>query len=62
MEMTYFMYTKRKVKFRQAGNCCKKVFEASKIAYANNKKSITCQRLGSRDFCGIVNRVLNKGQ
>ena len=31
-----------KVKFRQASNCCKRVFEASKLAYANKtKESIT---------------------
>ena len=26
-----------KVKFRQASNCCKRVLEAAKLAYANNK-------------------------
>ena len=40
-----------KVKFRQASNCCKRVLEAAKLAYANKtKESITSQKLGSRDF------------
>ena len=39
-----------KVKFRQASNCCKKVLEAAKLAYANKTESITSQNLGSRDF------------
>ena len=40
-----------KVKFRQASNRCKMVLEAAKLAYANKtKKSITSQKLGSRDF------------
>ena len=35
-----------KVKFRQASNCCKRVFEAAKLAYANKtKESITSQKL-----------------
>ena len=39
------------VKFRQASNCCKKVLEAAKLAYANKaKESITSLKLGSRDF------------
>ena len=43
--------SKFKVKFRQAINCCKRVPEASKLAYANKtKESITSQKLGSRDF------------
>ena len=46
-----------KVKFRQASNRCKIV------AYANKtKESITCQKLGSRDFWQIANSVLNKGK
>ena len=28
-----------KVKFRQASNCCKRVLEAAKLAYANKQKS-----------------------
>ena len=52
-----------KVKFRQASNCCKKVLEAAKLAYANKtKESITSQKLGSRDFWRIANSVLNKGK
>ena len=40
-----------KVKFRLAGNRCKRVFEAAKFAYATKtKKSITSQKLGSQDF------------
>ena len=52
-----------KVKFRQASNRCKRVFEAAKLAYANKtKESITSQKLDSRDFWQIANSVLNKGQ
>ena len=52
-----------KVKFTQASNCCKRVLEAAKVAYATKtKKSITSQKLGSRDFWQIVNSVLNKGK
>ena len=51
------------VKFRQAGNRCKRVLEAAKLAYANKTKdSITSQKLGSRDFWQIANSVLNKGK
>ena len=40
-----------KVKFRQASNCCKRVLEAAKLAYANKtKESITSQKLGSLNF------------
>ena len=52
-----------KVKFIQASNCCKKVLEAAKLAYANKiKESITSQKLASRDFWRIANSVLNKGK
>ena len=52
-----------KVKFRQASNCCKRVLEAAKLAYANKtKESITSQKLGSCDFWQIANSVLNKGK
>ena len=52
-----------KVKFRQASNRSKRVLEAAKLAYANKtKKSITSQKLGSRDFWRIANSVLNKGK
>ena len=52
-----------KVKFRQARNCCKRVLEAAKPAYANKtKESITSQKLGSRDFWRIANSVLSKGK
>ena len=51
------------VKFRQASNHCKRVLEATKLAYANKtKESITSQKLGSRDFWRIANSVLNKGK
>ena len=52
-----------KAKFRQASNCCKRVLEAAKLAYANKtKESITSQKLGSHDFWQIANSVLNKGK
>ena len=52
-----------KVKFRQASNCCKRVLEAAKLAYANkSKKSITSQKLGSHDFWRIANSVLSIGK
>ena len=39
------------VKSSQASNCCKRVLEAGKLAYANKtKESITSQKLGSHDF------------
>ena len=52
-----------KAKFRQTDNRCKRVLEAAKLAYANKtKESITSHKLGSRDFWGIANSVLNKGK
>ena len=52
-----------KVKFRQASNGCKRVFEAAKLAYANKTREFnTSQKLDSRDFCRIANSVLNKGK
>ena len=52
-----------KVKLRQARNCCKRVLEAAKLAYANKtKQPITSQKLGSHDFWQIANSVLNKGK
>ena len=52
-----------KVKLRQASNCCKRVLEAAKLAYANKtKESITSQKLGSQDFWQIANSVLTKGK
>ena len=51
------------VNFSQASNCCKRVLETAKLAYANKtKESITSQKLGSRDFLRIANSVLNKGK
>ena len=50
-----------KVKFRQASNCCKRVLEAAKLAYANKtKESITSKKLGFHDFWRIASSVLNK--
>ena len=43
-----------KVKFRQASNCCKKILEAAKLAYAKTKESITSQKLCSQDFWQIA--------
>ena len=52
-----------KAKFRQASNCCKRVLEAAKLAYATKTKEfIISQKLGSRDFWQIANSVLNKGK
>ena len=52
-----------KVKFRQASNCCKRVLEAAKLAYANKtKESITSQKPGSLDFWQIANSALSKGK
>ena len=52
-----------KVKFRHASNCCKRVLEAVKLAYANKtKESFNSQKLGSCDFWRIANSVLNKGK
>ena len=52
-----------KIKFRQASNCCKRVLEAAKLAYANKTKEfITSQKLGSCDFWWIANSVPNKGK
>ena len=52
-----------KGKFRQASNCCKRVLEAAKLAYANKtKESITSQKLGSSQFWQIANSVLNKSK
>ena len=51
-----------KVKFRQASNCCKRVLEAAKLAYANKtKESITSQNLALQTW-QIANSVLNKGK
>ena len=51
-----------KVKFREARNLCKRVVEAAKLAYANKiKESITSLKLGSHNFWGNANSVLNGG-
>ena len=52
-----------KGKFGEASNCCKRVLEAGKLAYANKtNESITSQKLTSRDFWRIANSVLNKSK
>ena len=52
-----------KVNFRQVSNCCKRVLEAAKLAYANKtKESNTSQKLGFYDFWRIANSALNKGK
>ena len=52
-----------KVTCRRASNRCKRVLEAAKLAYANKtNKSITSQKIGSRDFWRIANSVLNQGK
>ena len=53
--------SKSKVKFRQASNRCRRLLETAKLAYGNKTKdSITSKKLGSWDFWGIANSVLNK--
>ena len=50
-----------KVKSRQTSNCCKRVLQAAKLAYATKtKESITSQKLGSLDFWQIANSFFNK--
>ena len=52
-----------KVKFRQASNSCKRIFETVKLVYATKtKESITSQKIGSRDFWQIANSVLKEGK
>ena len=44
--------------FIQASNCCKRVLEAAKSAYAKKpKESISYQKLGSHDFWRIANKA-----
>ena len=51
-----------KGKFIEASNCCKRLLEAAKFAYANKRKElITSQKLCSKNFWSI-NSVLNKGE
>ena len=42
-----------KAKFRQAGNCCKRILKVAKLVDANKTESITSQKRRSRDF-GIL--------
>ena len=65
VEITFFVNTNRinllNLKFKQANNRCKRVFEAAKLTYATKtNQSINSQQLGSRDFWRIANSVLNK--
>ena len=49
------------MKFRQAGNCCKRVLDAAKLGYANETtECTTSEKL--RDFWRIANSVLSKGK
>ena len=51
------------LKFRQASNRDKRVFEAANLAYANTTKdSITYQELNSRDLSRIATSVPNKSK
>ena len=57
------MQSKVSKEFRQASNCCKRVLEAAKLAYATKTKDyITSQKLDSQDLWRIANSVLNKGK
>ena len=50
-----------KVNFRQTNNCCQRVLDAAKLAYANKTKEfITLEKLGSQDIWQIANSVLRK--
>ena len=50
-----------KVKFRHTSNRCKRVLEATKLAYANKtKESIISPKHASQDFYEIANSVPNK--
>ena len=67
MKITSFVCNKKisllclKPKYRRASNCCKRVLEAVKRAYANStKESIISQKLGCRNFWRIANSILNK--
>ena len=49
------------MKFRQASHHFKRIPEAANLAYANiTKEAIPSQKLGSCEFRGIANIVLNK--
>ena len=50
-----------KLKLRKANYCCKRVLEASKLAYVNKKEeSMISQKLCSWDFWRITNSVFNE--
>ena len=50
-----------KVKFRQASNRCKSLL-SNLLMLKKTKRSITNQKIGSRDFWQVANSVLNKGK
>ena len=63
----FFLYQQNKsfeskVKFRQAGNCCKRVLKLPNLHRLTKQESITFQKIGSLDFWEIANSVLNKGK
>ena len=48
---------------RHASNCCKRVLEAVRLAYANKtRESITSQKLSLRESCRFANSDLSKGK
>ena len=50
IEITFESF-ESKVRFRQASNCCKRILEVAKLAYANKtKESIASQKLDSQTF------------
>ena len=51
-----------KVKFRQAGNCCKRVLKLPNLHRLTKQESITFQKIGSLDFWEIANSALSKGK
>ena len=68
IEITFFFLYQQnksfesKVKFRQAGNCCKRVLKLPNLHRLTKQESITFQKIGSLDFWEIANSVLNKGK
>ena len=51
------------MKFSSPVNCCKRVVDATKLAYADKgNDSMTSHKVGSRDFWRISNSVFNEGK
>ena len=51
------------VQFKETRNCCKRVLEAVKLAYATKTKEfITSHKLGLHDFWQIAGSVLSKSK